>query len=57
MTTEEFRNLCEDISHEEANENWNASEVLRRIAGQIGTVTLDFNSDVAMHPELGELIA
>lgn len=55
MTRSEFLNHCEAISHEEANENWNAAEVLRRIAGEIGTVALSFDADVSMHPDFGEV--
>jgi hypothetical protein len=57
MTRSEFQKRCEDICFDESDESWASSEKLRGIAIAISNVTLDFNSDVAMHPELGEEIS
>ena len=54
MTEAQFKQHCEDIATEESNENWNSREVLSRIAGEIGTVTLDLSGDVGMHPDFRE---
>jgi len=56
MTRSEFQNRCDEIATEEANENWDSASVLRRIAGEIGTVALDFDADVSMHADFGEVI-
>lgn len=45
MTYDDFKNRCEDIATEEANENWNQKEVLDRIAAEIGSVAIDFAHD------------
>lgn len=54
MTLDDFKAKCEEVATEEANENWNSREVLSRIAGEIGTVALDFNGDVGMLREFRE---
>jgi hypothetical protein len=57
MTRKEFQNLCEDISYDDADENWSSAEKLREIAIAVSNVALDFNADVAMHPDFGEEIS
>lgn len=56
MTTEQFRNYCEEILYDEADESWASGEKLRGIAIAISNVALDFDSDVAMQPEFGEQV-
>ena len=48
MTRDKFIERCEEIATEEANENWNSREVLGRIAGEIGTVAIDFSGDTGL---------
>ncbi len=48
MTAREFQDHCEEIALDESNENWNSRTVLDRIAGEIGTVSLDFEADTGL---------
>jgi hypothetical protein len=57
MTRKEFQNLCDDICDDEADESWANSAKLRGIAQSISNVSLDFNADVALSPEFGEVIS
>lgn len=41
MTRAEFIDLCEEVSTDVSNEDWNSDATLSRIRGEIGTQSLD----------------